>query len=80
MQVLPRLLFKALTAPYQPGLGREMNCLGKGSRVPADPAWTTLGGPPCSLLTWVKEGERDELPGQGVETQEYHAGPIYTAP
>jgi hypothetical protein len=31
--VLPRLLCKAPTAPYQPGLGREVNCLGHGSRI-----------------------------------------------
>jgi hypothetical protein len=31
LQVLPRLLYKALNAPYQPGLGREVNCLGKVS-------------------------------------------------
>ncbi len=33
LQVRHRLLYKALTAPYQPGLGREVNCLGHGSRI-----------------------------------------------
>jgi hypothetical protein len=60
----PLALLKVLSAPYNPGLGRERDELpGQGVK---GTAWTAPGGPPCSLLTWVREGGRVELPGQGV--------------
>ncbi len=65
VQDLPRLLCKAFIAPYQHGLGKVVNYLGKGSSVPCSTYLHCSIRYPCSKPTWVREG--GEVPGQGVQ-------------